>query len=382
MTSDILAGQMESRIFKGVLVNFGPGANVLGIKHPSDYSAIHIACSMPHRNAGDLATYMFHFFGEPVGLSRIHIISDPDACPAIAHVQVEDPIFAARIKRNFDGYVKRVLKNKFAINKVAVEMKYEAAVTSPHVPAIRRHLLKDHHARLKMRENLAAVNECAVCLTEAEAPYLTACGHLYCRACLDSQCHSLIKDDFPIGCLGDAGNCSRIFLLPELKLILLDKAFSHLLDTSFTTYIQTTDAIQACPSSLCNGTYRPSADGSVISCFKCNIPICTTCQAPSHSGMTCATYQRAGEAVFEKWAVGGMDVKKCPGCRNLIEKTGGCERVDCRWCGAGFCWRCEEVWDERGRCECLRGAGGVRGEKGEKVEALREKGVISGGEGR
>ena len=375
MTSDIPAGQVESRILKGVLIDFGPGAGVLSIKHPSDYSAIQLSCNMPHRNAENLAAYMFAFFREPVGLSRIHIISDPDACPVIAQVQVKDPGFAARIKSKFDGYVKFVPKTGISIKRVTVDIKYEASDIPPHIPAIRRHLLHDRHARLRMQEG-SAVYECAVCLTEAEDPYRTACGHLYCGTCFDSQCRSVTKDDIPIRCLGNSGKCSRTFLLPELKLILQPKSFEHFLERSFTIYIRTTETVQECPNFHCHGTYRPSTDGSVILCFKCSTPICTTCQAPSHSGMTCAMYRRVGSVVYETWGF-NKDIRKCPRCRNLIEKTGGCERVDCL-CGAGFCWRCMELWDEEGRCRCVKAVGG---EVKKENESLREEGVGRGGEG-
>ena len=92
MSPDITANQVESRILNGTLVDFGPGADVLYIKHPADYSAIHFSCEILQRNAEYLAAYMFESFSEPVGLSRIHIISGVDSCSVVAHVRTYIPL--------------------------------------------------------------------------------------------------------------------------------------------------------------------------------------------------------------------------------------------------------------------------------------------------
>ena len=365
-SSDILVGQVESRILKGSFVSFGPGARVLNIKHPSDYSAVQVSCNTVQRNAGDIAIQLFNLFREPVGFTCIHIITGPDACPAIAHVQPKDPKFAARIKGKFDGYVKHVHHAGITIKVVPVEIGYEASVDPPSITPVELHLLEDRLAMFRIEDRLTmlrmeerpVVPECAVCLTEPEDPYRTTCGHWYCRACLVTQCYSVSKEEIPIRCLGSSGNCSRVFLLSELKVGLRPKAFEKLLDESFTVYIKTIKTIQECPTSHCQQTYRTSTDGSVITCSQCSTPICTTCQAPSHSGMTCAMYQRLGNAGYQTWSFNKY-IRKCPRCKNLIEKTGGCERVDCI-CGARLCWTCMELWDENGKCRCRRIASGAQ----------------------
>ncbi|CAD6593306.1 MAG: hypothetical protein ASARMPRED_007270 [Alectoria sarmentosa] len=357
-TSDIAEGQVESRVRKGALVTFGPGARVLSVEHPSDYSAIQVSCTVPQQStAGHVASYLFDL-REPVGLPRIHVITGPGACPVIAHVQMKDPSFAARVKGKFDGYLKYVPRTKMSIRSVPVEIGYEESVDPPYMTPLRRHLLHDRHERLRIEED-PVVSECAVCLTEAEDPYHTTCGHWYCRACVVSQCYSVGKDEIPIRCLGNSGKCSRIFLLPELKSALPSDAFEQFLAKSSTAYFRTITTIQECPTSHCRQTYRASTDGSVITCLRCSTPICTTCHAPSHSGVTCATHQRSGTAEYQSWTFFNEHVRKCPRCRNLIEKTGGCERVDCL-CGAGLCWKCMELWDGNGQCRCGRIASGAQ----------------------
>ncbi|KAM0800366.1 hypothetical protein BDR22DRAFT_889416 [Usnea florida] len=358
--SVLLAGQVETRIVKGALVDFGPGANILSMQHPADYSAIHISCHKPHRNAEDMMALMFGFFTETVGFPRIHIITEPDACPVTAHVQVEDPSFAARIKRKFDTHLRKFPQTLITVEIVAVDISFEVRAKSlytisvPDTMSVRRQLLKDRLARLRIDRSTPPISECAVCFTETDDPFHTACGHLYCRTCITTQCNSIThKVDIPLRCLGDMGKCQRIFLLPELKSVLQQQqqqpataadeeerksAFTSLLTTAYTIHLRAIGTIQECPASTCRHLYRTSTSGLVLPCFNCGLPVCTTCQAPSHAGVTCAVYQKgATKAGLGEGVLCGGRIRKCPGCRNLVEKKGGCERVVC-FCGVVWYW--------------------------------------------
>lgn len=39
-------------------------------------------------------------------------------------------------------------------------------------------------------------------------------------------------------------------------------------------------------------------------------------------------------------------LKPCPACRVMIERSDGCNRVDCLYCEASFCWMCTQNWSE------------------------------------
>ena len=358
-TNDITANQLKTRILHGALVHFGPGADVVSMLHPSDYSAIRFSCPHAGRTAGEMAMYLYSSLHEMVGVPRIHIITALDECPAVAHVQIRDPAFAARIKGRFERYLRLALQTEMSVRQVPVEIRYEWSGDAPLIPGFQLQLLKDRHAMLRVRERPAAP-ECAVCLTEAEEPFLlTPCRHRYCRACFITQCSSITnrQREIPIRCLGDSGTCSRSFLLPELEQLLGPDLFERLLSQSFALYSQTLTTIKPCPTPDCDHQYRASTDGSVLTCPSCSVPICTTCQTPSHAGMTCRIYQKIGKKKgYESWWFENKEgIRKCPRCRNLVEKIeGGCRRVTCGCCQAGFCWSCMEVWDEGGRCRCTR----------------------------
>jgi hypothetical protein len=41
--------------------------------------------------------------------------------------------------------------------------------------------------------------------------------------------------------------------------------------------------------------------------------------------------------------------KACPGCKHMVERTSGCNRMTCR-CGAQFCYHCGNAYSKAGRC--------------------------------
>lgn len=207
-------------------------------------------------------------------------------------------------------------------------------------------------------ENLA-LNEradepdCAVCWTKAEDAYRTPCGHLYCGSCFSQQCASAGQGDLPVRCFGDLGNCSQVLEVQEIKNALPSEAFERLLEDSFTTHVRTNPkSFQYCPTPDCPQIYRISANGTTFTCPACLTPICTTCQVISHDGMTCEVYERIssqGSEEFVKWKQ-ASGVKDCPVCRVPIEKSVGCNHMECRNCKTHICWTCLETFDEGMDC--------------------------------
>ena len=190
--------------------------------------------------------------------------------------------------------------------------------------------------------------DCVVCWTEAEDAYRTPCGHFYCQSCFASQCTSAGEGDLPVRCFGDSGNCLQVLGIQELKSTLTSEAFEQLLEDSFATHVRTN------PKSFqdCQKIYRISPNGVIFTCPTCLTPICTTCQTTSHDGMTCELYKRVGtegNEAFQKWKQEN-DVKDCPVCKVPIEKSYGCNHMECRNCKAHICWACLETFDEGSEC--------------------------------
>lgn len=195
--------------------------------------------------------------------------------------------------------------------------------------------------------------DCVVCLNEAEDVYGTPCGHIYCGSCFANQCSSAGEGELPIRCYGDSGKCLKVLEIPEIKNAIPSEAFERLLEDSFTTHIRTNPkSYQYCPTPDCKQIYRVSSNGVIFTCPACLTPICTTCQITSHVGVECEEYKRMqmeGDEEFRKWKQEN-DVKDCPICRVPIEKTWGCNHMECSNCKTHICWACLETFDESGRC--------------------------------
>lgn len=195
--------------------------------------------------------------------------------------------------------------------------------------------------------------DCAICWTEAVDPHRTSCGHYYCQGCFADQCSAADEGDLPIRCLGDAGSCLQTLSIEELRATLSFDAFEKLLLDSVTAHIRTNPAMyQYCPTPDCQIAYRTSTTGIIFTCADCLTPICTTCQTTSHDGMTCETYKRTaleGDEDFKRWKAEN-DVKDCPVCKVPIEKSYGCNHMECRNCKTHICWVCLKTFTSGSDC--------------------------------
>jgi len=214
-------------------------------------------------------------------------------------------------------------------------------------------LLFQDHSTSTEKEVSQDDNMCPVCWEEATEPLRMTCGHNYCKDCFSLQASSADDSSFPIRCCGAEGKCLRIFSLDELNTKLSPAAFEKLLATSFDTFVRThPQDFQHCPTPDCPNIYRIRTDGSVALCSACLTPICTTCNVISHDGMLCAEFKdltSEGTKAFEKWKKEN-DVRNCPKCSSPIQKTFGCNHMECFHCKAHICWFCMRVFDTSDEC--------------------------------
>ena len=43
---------------------------------------------------------------------------------------------------------------------------------------------------------------------------------------------------------------------------------------------------------------------------------------------------------INNWLKNKDDVKNCPSCKRIVERSTGCDDMHCTNCDARFCWRC------------------------------------------
>ncbi|KAG7086038.1 hypothetical protein E1B28_003559 [Marasmius oreades] len=87
-------------------------------------------------------------------------------------------------------------------------------------------------------------------------------------------------------------------------------------------------------------------------CPSCSFSVCLTCREPEHRGKPCQVSATEG---FDDASLAFRDFAKerewqsCPGCRFMVEKTGGCNHIVCR-CKHEFCYRCGGTWSSTHVC--------------------------------
>jgi hypothetical protein len=187
---------------------------------------------------------------------------------------------------------------------------------------------------------------CAVCWCDVTEGYTTPCGHVYDKECFVNQCLSASDKEIPIRCLGSSASCQAVISFSELEAALTRDKLDKLLENSFTQHVRThPGTFQYCPTADCDQVYQVSDDGKIFTCSTCLTSICTKCGAISHEGLTCEQYKNhiLGDDAFAEWKKKN-DARDCPKCGCTIQKSEGCNHMECKACTAHICWVCMRVF--------------------------------------
>jgi len=85
---------------------------------------------------------------------------------------------------------------------------------------------------------------------------------------------------------------------------------------------------------------RDKNSGRKVECKRCNKSFCARCSKPYHALTPCKD-----TASFKVWST-FKNVKRCPQCDFFIEKSGGCQHMQCGQCNYRFCWTCMRSQNE------------------------------------
>jgi hypothetical protein len=138
----------------------------------------------------------------------------------------------------------------------------------------RRNDLPEAFADLSIKDDTQS--NCAVCLTPAEGPFTTNCGHMYCKLCLASQ--TAWTPEYPVRCLGLSGNCNELLILKDLWGVLPVSEYDALLVSSLTKHIRThSSEFQYCPTPDCDRFCRTSLSehAMIFDCDRCLSSVCS-----------------------------------------------------------------------------------------------------------
>ena len=276
-----------------------------------------------------------------------------------ALLKTSDDLAVSTFNIELDGEVPEAI-NQAGYQKLVKKLGKTAArlnvMTSPKTITIHGSSDDADWARAVLREESGQATDvkshveehltCVVCWCDITEAYQTPCGHVYDRECFVNQCLSAGDDNIPIKCLGSSGSCQTSISFHELESTLTLDQLDQLLERSFTRYIRTHPAqYQYCPTADCDQIYEVSDDARIYTCSTCLTSICTRCGAISHEGLTCDQHKNAqiGDGAFEEWKK-KSGAKDCPKCESTIQKSEGCNHIECKACGAHICWVCMRVF--------------------------------------
>ena len=198
------------------------------------------------------------------------------------------------------------------------------------------------------------VPECPGCTDEvspAEAIYLS-CGDAWHRDCLNNNFrHALIsRNNWPAKCCDQNDHIN-----PQALEAYLDDDVAIMISERQEEY-ESTYRIYC--SNLACGTYigddvAHHAIGSYVTCPSCSATTCKVCKCPEsqHDDFDdcpeVVSDQNRELAQKEGWRI-------CPrpACSSMIERTEGCDTIDCPACKITFCYRCGEVVQHGIPCNC------------------------------
>ncbi|KAK0436567.1 hypothetical protein EV421DRAFT_1715807, partial [Armillaria borealis] len=294
----------------------------------------------------DFRTRSIKLYGPSAAITRAKAILKEDLMSIQSSIQLE---------RRSVGYFLRTgltaMKEVFGEDCVILDIR-SARITIRGGEEIRLHL-KNHIA-----ESLRAVivqiapgnHICPVCYDEASAPFQLVCQHVYCTACIRHFLTSAAETGiFPLACMGNNATCGTLISIPVLQKFLPQNSFDHLLETVFTSYVDKQPQVFGyCKTPDCTQIYRKSESPSPLLCPSCFSEICSSCGEDSHVGKSCEEARifnntAEQERLSEAWIMQQSGIKKCPACSRLLEKTAGCNHMQCP-CGSHICWRCMGVF--------------------------------------
>lgn len=225
-----------------------------------------------------------------------------------------------------------------------------------------------------------AAKMCPICYDEITHPVHLQCEHTYCRECLHHYLKSAAETkNFPLTCLGNDATCRVPLSIPLIQRFLSLPDFNQLVDVAFLTYLEKNPKDFAyCTTPDCNEVFRCGGEKTVVQCPSCFTTICSACREESHDGMTCderriQSNPAEQDRLNEEWA-SANGVKKCTRCQVLIEKTAGCNHMECK-CGAHICWTCMEVFEATTIYDHMRAAhGGIY----DNAPGVANQGIVDG----
>ncbi|KAK1594642.1 pectate lyase-domain-containing protein [Colletotrichum navitas] len=194
---------------------------------------------------------------------------------------------------------------------------------------------------------VSSESECPVCTGEPSEPVRSACGHVYCKQCYVHMVESKAKSgtESSLKCIGGYGACQAPLPLSELRGVLQMDGYRKLLESVAKAHVRKNPFnYRSCPTPKCQQLYRPTPRGANINavarCPDCFVVLCTACHEPHDETVSC----KGAEETATTELMATLNIKGCPRCNTFIERTEGCNHIECGCCHAHICWVCMKYY--------------------------------------
>ncbi|KAL4327373.1 hypothetical protein HN51_034601 [Arachis hypogaea] len=180
------------------------------------------------------------------------------------------------------------------------------------------------------------------------------CGHAYCVDCWKRYINEKIKEGRheclkPMRCPHPSCEASlEINMIRRFASQQNRKMYDRFLLRS---YVETRKNIKWCPRADCDLAVRYKSDGNYVNKYvevscRNGHKFCWGCGEDAHRPVSCEMMakknQESGDSKSLRWI--STFTKKCPSCKQPIERNGGCMHVTCTVCSYQFCWLCLSDW--------------------------------------
>ncbi|XP_062900757.1 ranBP-type and C3HC4-type zinc finger-containing protein 1 isoform X2 [Mobula hypostoma] len=216
--------------------------------------------------------------------------------------------------------------------------------------------------------------ECPICLSSIapqDGVVLRDCLHSFCRDCLKQLIRTCADPQVPCPYRDSSYACDSKLQEREIRALVSVETYNKFLDRSMSVAESSSDNSYHCRTADCKGWCIYEDAVNQFHCPSCGKLNCLLCKA-IHEGMNCKQYQDdlAIRAVNDaaarhtkemlKTLVQSGEAMRCPQCRIIVQKKGGCDWIRCPVCHTEICWVTKKCrWgpggpgDTSGGCRCL-----------------------------
>lgn len=216
--------------------------------------------------------------------------------------------------------------------------------------------------------------QCKICMDDLtpESTIMINCGCIYCGTCLNSHImHGLSsRANYPARCCGAEGidiGDTQPYLTFEVILRWSEVEAEY--KERMPMYCQNKE----CSAHIPEG--RLGVERKFIECNSCHTDTCKECKQWrfDHCGEDLEICQEDIVSKEDRELANSEKWKQCPGCKNLVERSEGCNNMMCE-CDTEFCYDCgvEFSPDHRCGCETIPDPDGYHHRRGEMPAGLAD----------